>query len=164
MGAAEAARLRPPPRGILYGSEQAVVTPNIPYRRRSVLATSGIGVVMIGTVFMAVGAGACAERWAAKAGTVREATSVSHKLSAGVCAWAQRSSGRATAVLIRTQGAIGASERRALKKAGVDVISTSGDVVAGYVHSAALARLARLNFVRYVELSRPLPVSHRSVP
>jgi hypothetical protein len=120
--------------------------------------------VLIGTVFVVIELSGCADRRVGTAGPVREAASESQKWSAGVRAWARRNSVQLTAVLIRTRYPIDARESHVLEEAGVDVISTSGDVVTGYLGCAALVRVSRFEFVRYVELARPLPLPHRSLP
>ncbi len=122
------------------------------------------GIVAIGAVFIVIGAGGCADRQVTSAGAAREVASERFKWSAGVRAWARRNSGQLTAVLVRTRHAIGVHERDALEEAGVDVISTSGDVVTGYLGYAALVRISRFEFVRYVELSLPLSLPHGSPP
>lgn len=133
-------------------------------RRHSALGRGCFGIVVIGTVFLIIELSGCADRRMDKAGPVREAVSKPQKWSAGVRAWARRNPVQLAAVLIRTRYAIGVRERHALEEAGVDLINTSGDVVTGYLGCAALVRVSRFEFVRYVELARPLPVPHRRLP
>lgn len=161
---AGAVPVSPPPRGIGTESEPAAMKPVMRRRRHPALGRARFGIVAIGAVFMVIGLSACADRRVRKAGTVREAASESLKWSAGVRAWVRSNSGQLIAVLIRTRYAIGAHERHALKAGGVNVISTSGDIVTGYLDCVALVRVSRFEFVRYVEMSRPLPVPHGRFP
>ncbi len=133
-------------------------------RRHPALGRGSFGVVAIGAVFMVIGLSGCADRRVGIDGTVPEAASESLKWSAGVRAWVRSNSDQLIAVLIRTRYAIGAHERHALKASGVEVIGSSGDIVTGYLDCAALVRVSRFEFVRYVERSRPLPVPDGRVP
>jgi len=57
-------------------------------------------------------------------------------------------------VLIRTQGAIDATQRAALEGQGARIGSVMGDVLTARVPARAVAGIANLEFVVYIEISR----------
>ncbi|MGA9033753.1 MAG: hypothetical protein WB402_14655 [Sulfuricaulis sp.] len=57
-------------------------------------------------------------------------------------------------VLIRTQGAIDATQRAALEGRGARIGSVMGDVVTARVPARAVARIADLEFVVHIEISK----------
>lgn len=87
-----------------------------------------------------------------------------HKLSAAVRARVLAGKSGRIAVLIRTDGAPGVAERRALGDAGIEVVGVSGDIVAARLSTDALGRLTALKFVRYVELDKALAPAPEDTP
>ena len=57
-------------------------------------------------------------------------------------------------VLIRTQGAIDATQRAALEGRGARIGSVMGDVLTARVPAHAVARIADLEFVVHIEISK----------
>ena len=57
-------------------------------------------------------------------------------------------------VVIRTQGAIGATQRAALEERGARIGSVLGDVLTARIPARAVAGIANLEFVVRIELSR----------
>lgn len=58
--------------------------------------------------------------------------------------------------MLRTERALGAAERQALVAAGASVHTESGDVLTIAVRREALPAVAALEFVKRIEISRPL--------
>lgn len=113
-------------------------------------------------LFLVIVAAACAMDGIALTDTA--AVAAAGKLSPRLTG--QEHGGRegALSVLIRTDGPVGAPERRALRAAGVDVDAVAGDLVTGRVPTRCLGRLAALGFVRYVEPGRRLPPERKQAP
>ena len=59
-------------------------------------------------------------------------------------------------VLIATVGTISDDQRMQLEQLGCDVRTVAGDVITASLPASSLASLGEMDFVRYVELARPL--------
>jgi hypothetical protein len=57
-------------------------------------------------------------------------------------------------VLIRTQGAIDATQRSALEERGARISSVMGDVLTARIPAGAVAGIANLEFVVHIEISK----------
>lgn len=92
------------------------------------------------------------------------APSAEGKLAAGLRVPMRGSESERISVLIRTVGPINATQRRALRHAGVEVRAVRGDVVAASLRRDALGHLAALQFVRYIEPAQALHTASEVTP
>lgn len=114
--------------------------------------------------FAAVLAAACSQPPVAPAGTDGAGSQALHKLSAAVQARSRAGHSGTIWVLIRTTAPLSGAERTALEGLGMSVQRVSGDVTVGTIDTEQVGRLAALNFVRYVDLARPVSPELEGLP
>jgi hypothetical protein len=59
-------------------------------------------------------------------------------------------------VLVQISGGLGPERRSQLEEVGTEVRTVAGDVITATLPSSEIHHLAELDFVRFVEMSRPL--------
>lgn len=59
-------------------------------------------------------------------------------------------------VLVQISGGLGPERRSRLEAVGTEVRTVAGDVITATLPSSEIRQLAELDFVRYIEMSRPL--------